>query len=99
MFPLVGIPKTVAKFLKQYRKVFCREAGFKHVNHYINGLLMSSLLLVRARPWRKLPGLVSPVNDSILAPREALHNLLELSHSLLLQGKSTEQVLEVMMPS
>ncbi|MDJ0593361.1 MAG: hypothetical protein QNJ72_25810 [Pleurocapsa sp. MO_226.B13] len=30
---------------------------------------------------------------------EALHNLLELSHSLLLQGKSTEQVLEVMMPS
>ncbi len=31
--------------------------------------------------------------------REALHNLLELSQSLLLQGKSTEQVLEVMMPS
>ena len=31
--------------------------------------------------------------------REALRNLLELSQSLLLQGKSTEQVLEVMMPS
>ncbi|MDJ0591322.1 MAG: hypothetical protein QNJ72_15205 [Pleurocapsa sp. MO_226.B13] len=31
--------------------------------------------------------------------REALHNLLELSQSLWLQGKSTEQVLEVMMPS
>ena len=31
--------------------------------------------------------------------REALHNLLELSQSLLLQGKSIEQVLEVMMPS
>ncbi len=31
--------------------------------------------------------------------REALHNLLELSQSLLLQGKSTEQILEVMMPS
>ncbi|MEM8830127.1 MAG: hypothetical protein AAGE96_12320 [Cyanobacteria bacterium P01_G01_bin.19] len=31
--------------------------------------------------------------------REALHNLLKLSQSLLLQGKSTEQVLEVMMPS
>ena len=36
MLPLVGIPKTVAKFLKQYRKVFCREAGFKHVTHYIS---------------------------------------------------------------
>ena len=31
--------------------------------------------------------------------REALHNLLELSQSFWLQGKSTEQVLEVMMPS
>ena len=31
--------------------------------------------------------------------REALHNLLELSHNLLLQGKSTAQILEVMMPS
>jgi hypothetical protein len=31
--------------------------------------------------------------------REALHNLLELSQSLLLQGQSTQQVLEVMMPS
>ncbi|MDJ0592103.1 MAG: hypothetical protein QNJ72_19285 [Pleurocapsa sp. MO_226.B13] len=30
--------------------------------------------------------------------REALHNLLELIQSLLLQGKSREQVLEVMMP-
>ena len=42
MLPLVGIPETVAKFLKQYRKVFCREAGFKHISNYINGLLMSS---------------------------------------------------------
>ena len=31
--------------------------------------------------------------------REALHNLLQLSQSLFLQGQSTEQVLEVMMPS
>ena len=43
MFPLIGIPETVAQFLKQYRKVFCREAGFKHIGHYITGLLMSSL--------------------------------------------------------
>ncbi|MDJ0572003.1 MAG: hypothetical protein QNJ53_23560 [Pleurocapsa sp. MO_192.B19] len=31
--------------------------------------------------------------------REALHNNLKLAHTLLTQGKSTEQVLEVMMPS
>ena len=31
--------------------------------------------------------------------REALHNLLELTQNLLAQGKSTEQVLEVIMPS
>jgi len=31
--------------------------------------------------------------------REALHNFLKLTHCLLTQGKSTEQVLEVMMPS
>ncbi|MDJ0901713.1 MAG: hypothetical protein QNJ55_23225 [Xenococcus sp. MO_188.B8] len=30
--------------------------------------------------------------------REALHNLLELTQNLLAQGKSTEQVLEVIMP-
>lgn len=42
MLPLVGIPETVAQFLKQYRKVFFRAAGFKHISNYINGLLMSS---------------------------------------------------------
>ena len=31
--------------------------------------------------------------------REALHNLLELTHTLFVQGKSTEQVLEVIMPA
>lgn len=41
MFPLVGIPETVAQFLKQYRNVFCKEAGWKHISRYINGLLMS----------------------------------------------------------
>lgn len=41
MLPLVGIPETVAKFLKQYRNVFCKEAGFQHISRYINGLLMS----------------------------------------------------------
>ena len=41
MLPLVGIPETITQFLKSYRKVFCREAGFKHIGNYINGLLMS----------------------------------------------------------
>jgi len=31
--------------------------------------------------------------------REALDNLLKLTYRLLIQGKSTEQILEVMMPS
>ena len=31
--------------------------------------------------------------------REALQNLLELTQNLFAQGKSTEQVLEVIMPS
>ncbi len=42
MLPLVGIPRTIAKFLQSYRKVFRKEAGFNHISRYINGLLMSS---------------------------------------------------------
>ncbi|MDJ0595589.1 MAG: hypothetical protein QNJ72_37335 [Pleurocapsa sp. MO_226.B13] len=42
MLPLVGIPRTIAKFLKSYRKVFRKEAGFKHISRYINGLLICS---------------------------------------------------------
>ncbi len=38
-------------------------------------------------------------NSNVVFSWKFLHNLLELSQSLLLQGKSTEQVLEVMMPS
>ncbi len=41
MLPLVGIPATIAKFLKSYRQVFCKEAGFQHISRYINGLLIS----------------------------------------------------------
>ena len=42
MLPLVGIPRTIAKFLKSYRQVFRKEAGFKHISRYINGLLICS---------------------------------------------------------
>lgn len=42
MLPLVGIPATIEKWLKSYRQVFGKEAGFQHINRYISGLLMSS---------------------------------------------------------
>ena len=41
MLPLVGVTSTIAEFLKPYREVFSREAGFKHISNYINGLLLS----------------------------------------------------------
>ena len=41
MIPLVGISASVAKFLQSYRNVFCKQAGWKHINRYINGLLIS----------------------------------------------------------
>lgn len=48
---------------------------------------------------------LTPENESTIGQRlytltrEAFHNLLKLSQSLMLQGQSTQQVLEVMMPS
>ena len=48
---------------------------------------------------------LTPENESTIGQRlytlsrEALHNLLQLSQSLLFQGQSTEQILEVIMPS
>lgn len=67
MLPLVGIPKTVAKFLKQYRQVFRKEAGFKHVSRYINGLLMS--------PNKTLQGIYSQVvwDETEKVSRRAMH--------------------------
>jgi len=67
MLPLVGIPKTVVQFLKQYRKVFCREAGFKHISNYINGLLMSSN--------KTLQGIYSQLvwNETEKVSRRAMH--------------------------
>ncbi|KAI9130846.1 hypothetical protein [Acaryochloris sp. CCMEE 5410] len=41
MFPLAGIPDTIASALSSYRPVFCREAGFAHISRYISGLLIS----------------------------------------------------------
>lgn len=67
MLPLVGIPETVAQFLKKYRNVFCKEAGFQHISRYINGLLMS--------PNKTLQGIYSQLvwNEQEKVSRRAMH--------------------------
>jgi hypothetical protein len=41
MFPLVGVPPSIAQFFSQYRDLFCRQEGFAHVSRYLTGLLLS----------------------------------------------------------
>lgn len=41
MFPMVGVPPTIANGMKKYREVFCREAGAEHVSRYVSGLVLS----------------------------------------------------------
>ena len=41
MLPLAGVPLLIAAWLKPYRDMFCRTAGFNHVSRYITGLLLS----------------------------------------------------------
>src|SRR5512139_1453160 len=41
MLPLAGVPLLVAAWLKSYRDLFCRDAGFEHVSRYLAGLLLS----------------------------------------------------------
>ena len=67
MLPLVGIPATIAKFLKSYRKVFRKEAGFKHISRYINGLLMS--------PNKTLQGIYNQLvwDEKAQVSRRAMH--------------------------
>ena len=67
MIPLVGIPATIAKFLKSYRQVFRKEAGFQHISRYINGLLMS--------PNKTLQGIYSQLvwDEQEKVSRRAMH--------------------------
>ena len=75
MLPLVGIPATIVKFLKSYRQVFRKEAGFKHISRYINGLLMSpnKTLQGRGREIIALDWTFSyhPHSEKIFAAKEA----------------------------
>lgn len=41
MLPLAGVPLLIAAWLKLYRDIFCRDAGFEHVSRYLAGLLLS----------------------------------------------------------
>jgi hypothetical protein len=41
MLPLTGVPPTVAKEMKAYREVFCRDEGFEHISRYVSGLILS----------------------------------------------------------
>jgi hypothetical protein len=41
MLPMVGVPPTIANGMNGYRKVFCRQEGFEHVNRYVSGLVLS----------------------------------------------------------
>jgi len=66
-----------------------------------NSQLLPSTILSRTLPLmlavEQLSKHYSP-QISVLE-NEALHNFLKFAYSLFTQGKSTEQVLEVMMPS
>lgn len=41
MLPLTAVPPTVARRMKAYREVFCRDEGFEHVSRYVSGLILS----------------------------------------------------------
>lgn len=67
MLPLIGIPATVARFLKPYRQTFRKEAGFQHLSRYMNGRRMS--------PNKTLPGIYSQIGWESQSPesRRAMH--------------------------
>lgn len=82
MFPLVGIPQTIASALASYRQVFCREAGFAHISRYISGLLLS--------PNKTLQGIYNQVvwPQAKQVSRRAMHE------SVFESGWQTETLME-----
>lgn len=67
MLPIVGVPETIRRGMAPYRAIFCRDAGFEHINRYVTGLLLS--------PNKTLQGLYdTQVWESEHAPsRRAMH--------------------------
>ena len=41
MFPIVAVPETIRRGMAPYRSLFCRAAGFEHVNRYVTKLILS----------------------------------------------------------
>ena len=41
MIPLVGVPKSIAEYLEQYRELFKRKKGLEIVSRFITGLILS----------------------------------------------------------
>jgi hypothetical protein len=41
MIPVVGVPKSIAEYLEQYKELFKRKKGFKIVSRFITGLILS----------------------------------------------------------
>lgn len=41
MIPLVGVPKSIAEYLEQYRGLFKRKKGFEIVSRFVTGLILS----------------------------------------------------------
>jgi hypothetical protein len=70
MLPIVGIPPTIADGMKAYREVFCQDAGFEHVSHYVTGLLLC--------PNKTLQGIYAQrvFADATPVSRRAMHEAL-----------------------
>ncbi len=41
MIPLIGVPKSIAEYLEQYRELFKRQKGFETISRFITGLILS----------------------------------------------------------
>ncbi|MEO1148943.1 MAG: hypothetical protein AAFY26_25555 [Cyanobacteria bacterium J06638_22] len=67
MLPIVGIPATVAEGMAPHRDVFCRDAGFAHIQRYVSGLLLS--------PNKTLQGIYSQLvfTEDESVSRRAMH--------------------------
>ena len=41
LWPITGIPETIARGMAGFRDLFCRMEGFEHVSRYVTGLVLS----------------------------------------------------------
>ena len=65
MCPIV-VPESIKSLMKDYREVFCKDAGFNHICNFITGLIIS--------PNKTLQGIYSlSVNERHQSSRRAMH--------------------------